>query len=196
MHGNAATRYRAAAVVLSAWFAAATAAAQPPADLTIAGATVRVDYPAGEFRHGNAQLLDWVRRSGSIVAAYYGRNFTGTGPTAEQIAAFTGSPALEPIRAYAGIASAADMEDRARLAVADLRRAGGFDREYLLVAGTTGTGWVDPGAIDSLEYLTGGNVASVAIQYSYLPSWVSFIVDQTRARQAGRAMFDAVAPSG
>ena len=51
---------------------------------------------------------------------------------------------------------------------------------------------MDPGGIDSLEYETGGDVASVAIQYSYLPSWVSFIVDQSRAREAGRALFDAV----
>ena len=123
---------------------------------------------------------------------FQGRNFAGTGPTADEISAFTGGTALEPIRAYAGIASAPDAESRARLAVDDLIRAGGFDREYLLVAGTTGTGWVDPGAIDSLEYETGGDVASVAMQYSYLPSWVSFIVDQTRAREAGRALFDAV----
>ena len=58
--------------------------------------------------------------------------------------------------------------------------------------GTTGTGWVDPGAINAFEYETGGNSAAVAIQYSYLPSWASFLVDQTRAREAGRALFDAV----
>jgi len=123
---------------------------------------------------------------------FQGRNFIGTGPTAQQISDFSGDPALDPIRAYAGIASAANVEERARLAVDDLVRAGGFDRKYLLVAGTTGTGWVDPGAVDSLEYMAGGDVASVAMQYSYLPSWVSFIVDQSRAREAGRALFDAV----
>jgi uncharacterized membrane protein len=30
------------------------------------------------------------------------------------------------------------------------------------------------------------------MQYSYLPSWLSFLVDQKRARQAGRELFDAV----
>ena len=30
------------------------------------------------------------------------------------------------------------------------------------------------------------------MQYSYLPSWLSFLVDQERARAAGRALFDAV----
>ena len=30
------------------------------------------------------------------------------------------------------------------------------------------------------------------MQYSYLPSWLSFLVDQEQARDAGRALFDAV----
>jgi uncharacterized membrane protein len=143
--------------------------------------------PETPLRSGGPEsLVPWD------TLGFQGRNFIGTGPTAEQIGAFTGAAAVDPIRAYAGIASAAEVEARAQLAVDDLERAGGFDRKYLLVAGTTGTGWVDPGAIDSLEYETGGDVASVAIQYSYLPSWVSFIVDQSRAREAGRALFDAV----
>jgi uncharacterized membrane protein len=57
---------------------------------------------------------------------------------------------------------------------------------------TTGTGWVDPAASDSLEYEFNGDTAMVAMQYSYLPSWMSFLVDQVKARDAGRALFDAV----
>ena len=133
---------------------------------------------------------------GSLVAwdslGYQGRNFAGKGPTQADISAFSGTRALEPIRSYAGIASAANAEDRARLAVSDLERAGGFKRKYLLMAGTTGTGWVDPGAINAFEYEAGGDSAAIAIQYSYLPSWASFLVDQSRAREAGRALFDAV----
>ena len=72
-----------------------------------------------------------------------GRTITGTGPSAAEIAAFTGSSAKAPIRAYAGTVSADDVEQRAELAVADLERAGGFDRGYLLVATTTGSGWLD-----------------------------------------------------
>jgi uncharacterized membrane protein len=121
-----------------------------------------------------------------------GRSITGTGPSAEAIAAFTGSAATEPIRAYAGTVSATDVEARAELAVADLERAGGFDRANLLVATTTGSGWLDPGAVDSFEYLAGGDSAVVAMQYSYLPSWLSYLVDQKKAREAGRQLFDAV----
>jgi uncharacterized membrane protein len=32
----------------------------------------------------------------------------------------------------------------------------------------------------------------VAMQYSYLPSWLSYLVDQDKAREAGRQLFDAV----
>jgi uncharacterized membrane protein len=70
--------------------------------------------------------------------------------------------------------------------------ARGLQRKNLLVVTTTGSGWVDPALVDTFEYLTNGDAATVAIQYSYLPSWISYLVDQSKAREAGRALFDAV----
>jgi uncharacterized membrane protein len=146
-----------------------------------------VVQPTSPLRSGGpGSLVGWD------TLGYQGRNFAGSGPTSSDIQALTGVPALEPIRAYAGINSADTVEGRAQLAVADLKRAGGFDRANLLVTGTTGTGWADPAAIAAFEYETGGDSAAVAIQYSYLPSWASFLVDQDKARQAGRALFDEV----
>ncbi len=121
-----------------------------------------------------------------------GRTFIGKGPTASDIEPVVHHPAEEPIRAYAGLESADDTERRAALAVDDLERAGGFQRANLLVVSTTGSGWVDPALVDTFEYFSGGDAATVAIQYSYLPSWLSFLVDQSRAREAGRGLFDAV----
>jgi uncharacterized membrane protein len=121
-----------------------------------------------------------------------GRKFAGTGPSTQEIAAYTGSAAQQPIRAYAGLDSADDAEARARLAVDDLERAGGFERANLLISTTTGSGWLDPASIDTFEYLTGGDSAAVGMQYSYLPSWISFLVDQEKAREAGRELYDAV----
>jgi uncharacterized membrane protein len=121
-----------------------------------------------------------------------GRNFTGLGPSPTDIEAITHRAAREPIRMYAGLESANEAESRAALAVQDLERAGGFQRKNLLVTTTTGSGWVDPASVDSFEYLSGGNSATVAIQYSYLPSWISYLVDQSKAREAGRSLFDAV----
>jgi uncharacterized membrane protein len=121
-----------------------------------------------------------------------GRVFTGGGPSAADITAFTGRPATEPIRAYAGLESADSTEQRAELAVDDLARAGGFGRADLVVTTTTGSGFVEPAAATAIEYLTGGDSAIVAIQYSFLPSWMSYLVDQAVAREAGRDLFDAV----
>jgi uncharacterized membrane protein len=132
---------------------------------------------------------------GSLVRwdslGYQGRNFTGEGPSANDIEQVTGRPAMAPIRIYAGLASADGPTAQAALAVDDLQRAGGFQRKNLLVVTTTGSGWVDPALVDTFEYLTGGDCATVAIQYSYLPSWVSYLVDQSKALAAGRALFDA-----
>jgi uncharacterized membrane protein len=146
-----------------------------------------VEQPTSTLRSGGpGSLVSWES------LGRQGRTITGTGPSAEEIATFTGSRSTEPVRAYAGTLSAEDVEERAELAVADLERAGGFDRGYLLVATTTGSGWLDSGAVDSFEYLTGGDSAVVAMQYSYLPSWLSYLVDQKKAREAGRQLFDAV----
>jgi uncharacterized membrane protein len=57
---------------------------------------------------------------------------------------------------------------------------------------TTGTGWVEPSAASGFEHVTGGDSAIVGMQYSHLASWLSFLVDAARAREAGRALFDAV----
>ncbi len=134
--------------------------------------------------------------SGSLVPwntlGWQGRNFIGKGPSVSDIEKFTGHPAMEPIRIYAGLASAKGAEAQAALAVKDLQRAGGFQRKYLAVVTTTGSGWVDPALVDSFEYLTNGDCATVAIQYSYLPSWISYLVDQAKALAAGRALLDAV----
>jgi uncharacterized membrane protein len=99
-----------------------------------------------------------------------GRAFVGTGPPADENAEFTGAAAHEPVRAYAGLDSAPTTEQRARLAVDDLARAGGLQRGLLVVVTTTGSGWVHPGSMDSVEHLAGGDSATIAMQSSYLPS--------------------------
>jgi uncharacterized membrane protein len=146
-----------------------------------------VQQPTTSLRSGGpGSVIPWDS------LGYQGRNFIGKGPSVSDIEQITGHPAIEPIRIYAGLASAKGAEAQASLAVKDLQRAGGFGRKNLLVVTTTGSGWVDPALADSFEYLSGGNCAIVAIQYSYLPSWVSYLVDQAKALAAGQALFDAV----
>jgi uncharacterized membrane protein len=146
-----------------------------------------IHQPTTSLRSGGpGSLIPWD------TLGWQGRNFIGKGPSVSEIGKFTGKPAMAPIRIYAGLASAKGAEAQAALAVKDLQRAGGFHRKYLAVVTTTGSGWVDPALVDSFEYLTNGDCATVAIQYSYLPSWISYLVDQAKALAAGRALFDAV----
>ena len=156
-----------------------------------------VVQPTSPLRSGSPDsLMPWD------TLGRQGRTFVSGGPTVEQIATFqrderTGgnagdTTALEPIRVYAGLQSADDAHARAELAVRELERTGAFDRAVLVVAGATGTGWLEPQGVDSIEYMWGGNTAIVTSQYSFLPSWISFLVDQDRASDAGRELFDAV----
>ncbi|RMI43119.1 alpha/beta hydrolase [Streptomyces triticirhizae] len=121
-----------------------------------------------------------------------GRTFAGTTLSGDEISEFTGEPALDPARVYVGRAAYDDYADGAELAVRELERVGAFDREVLAITGTTGTGWVNPTTVEALEYMNGGDTTVVTMQYSYLPSWASFMVDRNEAGIATRALVDAV----
>ncbi|UED88360.1 alpha/beta hydrolase [Streptomyces profundus] len=121
-----------------------------------------------------------------------GRTFAGSTLSSDEISEFTGEPALPPARVYVGRAAYDDYADGAELAVRELERVGAFEREVLAITGTTGTGWVNPTTVEALEYMHGGDTAVVTMQYSYLPSWASFMVDRNEAGTATEALVDAV----
>jgi uncharacterized membrane protein len=121
-----------------------------------------------------------------------GRSFTGAALSADEIARFNGGEATTPIRVYVGRAAYDEYHDGAALAVAELERTGAFDRSVLAVSGTTGTGWINPTTVEALEFMNAGDTAVVTMQYSYLPSWVSFLVDREEAGNATRELVDAV----
>jgi uncharacterized membrane protein len=122
-----------------------------------------------------------------------GRAFVGRGPTVSDLEAFYGAGCCEaPIRVYVGLDSAPSAAQRAALAVRELDRTGAFDRRVLGVFTATGSGWINPKVADSLEYLYRGDTAEVSMQYSFLPSSVSFLVDRTTAQDAGQALISAV----
>jgi len=121
-----------------------------------------------------------------------GRSYVGLGPSAADISAVSGKPALEPLRAYVGLQSGETPEDRAKLALAELKRIGGFDRKALVIITPTGTGWVDEEGIDPIEFLEHGDIASVAVQYSYLASWMSLLIEPGYGADQARALFREV----
>lgn len=121
-----------------------------------------------------------------------GKDFIVLGPTQEAISEFWNQEAMRPLRVYVGLGSEDTSEKRAKLALAELKRVGAFERSLLVVATPTGTGWLDPGAVDTLEYLHAGDTAIVSMQYSYLPSWITIMVDPNRSRVAARHLFNEI----
>ena len=74
----------------------------------------------------------------------------------------------------------------------ELERTGAFQRKVLVVIPTTGTGWVNPTAAQAIELVHNGDTALVASQYSFLPSWISFLADREKAAEAGKKLIDRV----
>ena len=143
--------------------------------------------PTSTLRSGGPQsLVTWSS------LGHQGRVFVGNGPSVGDLEKFNGSNAIEPIRAYAGLNSAKGFKATAELAARELQRTGGLNRAVVAVANTTGTGWINEAEASSLEYMYDGNTAIVSMQYSFLPSWLSFLVDRENARQASQALFEAV----
>ena len=143
--------------------------------------------PADPLKTGSeASLVNWNE------LGRMGRRFVGEGPTGSDISAFTGRQAEEPLRVYVGLNSAETHAERARLALAEMIRVGAFDREIVVLVTPTGTGWIDPAAMDTLEYLHDGDIASVAVQYSYLTSWLSLLIEPGYGAETARAIFAEV----
>ncbi|MGW4773926.1 alpha/beta-hydrolase family protein [Nocardia sp. NPDC004278] len=103
----------------------------------------------------------------------------------------SGSPA-GPVRVYVGLDSAPDLDSRVALAIGELERSGGLERSNIVLAVPTGSGWIDANAVRGFYERFGGDVALVGMQYSYAPSWVTFLFGRDDAIASARALFAAV----
>ncbi len=138
-------------------------------------------------RAGNpSSRLEWSKLGRA------GREFVASGPTAADISQVTQRAAVEPIRLYAGLQVAETPDERSQLLLDELIELNAFDRAALVVVTPTGTGWVDPSAIDGLEYLYDGDTASVALQYSYLNSPLSLVFQSENGLESSQSLFRTI----
>ena len=164
-------------------------------------------FANARFAGGDTTTLDGVTQptnpevSGSLESlvdwddlGFQGRTFAGAATSVDDITAYHGSDegVQVPIRVYAGLNSTETTDERAQLVVDELNRTNAQDREVLMLVATTGTGWVDPLASAALEYMYKGDTAIAAMQYSFLPSWISFVLDTATAMESGIAINEAV----
>lgn len=173
----------------------------------VQGVVPRLFFEAANRISGvqNAEDLPWTsrptapERSGSPDSnvdfddlGMQGRRFVSGGLDQGRLSELLEEPAMQPIRLYAGLDSAPTDDERSALVVDELNRTRAWEREAVVIVPTTGTGWINPNAAQAIELLSAGDVAIVGTQYSYLPSWISFLADREKAEAAGRSVVEAV----
>jgi len=144
--------------------------------------------PEDSMRPGSADsLIAWQ----SLGAR--GRQFIAGGMSVEEIARIhPQQSAQKPIRIYAGLNSARTNQERAQLVFEEMKRVGAFERSVLVIVTPTGTGWIDPAAVDPLEIMHRGDTAIVGMQYSYLMSPLALLVEPDQAPESAKALVNIV----
>lgn len=149
---------------------------------------IRSDFeqPTDNLKTGSeASLIEWEKMGRE------GHRFLAESPDTTDLKQFTDDPVKQPIRVYAGMREGS-FEERAELALQELKRVNAFERSVLIITTPTGSGWVDKAAIAPVEYLHRGDIASVAAQYSYLPSALSLLLEREYGSEMARELFQKV----
>ncbi|MGK8556200.1 alpha/beta-hydrolase family protein [Nocardia gipuzkoensis] len=155
--------------------------------LYLVGVPAAVGWRDSVYASANAELdpalVQPVSHTGSAVRwsslGAEGRKFVSEAP-------------VRAVRVYVGVSSAPDLDSRVALAIRELERSGGFTRSHLVVTVPTGSGWIDANAVAGFDQRFDGDVALVGLQYSYLPSWATFVFGRDAAVTAARSLFTAV----
>lgn len=173
----------AALTVGTVWFAVAKVSAL----LSKGGGAVepgmRTPPQAPEITGSPASGLDWMK------VTREGARWLGMTLEPKSIASVMGvESAMQPIRVYASLDMAASDEERARLLLSEIDRTKALERKAFALFSPTGSGYVNYVANETFEYLTLGDCASAAIQYSVLPSALSLTRVPTGTAQTEMVM--------
>jgi uncharacterized membrane protein len=104
-----------------------------------------------------------------------GRRFVSQAHTFEELEAVLGGPASDPVRAFVPLSAlTGDPETDAATVVDEVDRVGGFAKSTIVLAAPTGDGYVSYVQTETVEMLTAGDCATVAVPYAAVPSAVAF----------------------
>ncbi|MDK8880474.1 alpha/beta-hydrolase family protein [Corynebacterium sp. MSK008] len=149
------------------------------------------DQPQRPQRSGSPEsAVDWntMGRQGRAVVA--------GGPRKADIERLLEGEAKEPIRIFVGLdlgeEDTPDFEAMAATAIAEMRRTGAFERSHIAVMSAAGTGWINDFHTSGFEFVTRGDSAIVAMQYSYLPSAYSYMADRKNPIRSSRVLLEAI----
>ncbi|HIA92178.1 TPA: hypothetical protein EYO12_03635 [Candidatus Saccharibacteria bacterium] len=130
--------------------------------------------------------VDWLLLSSP------GRDFVGEVLTAEAISERTGQPAIEPIRLYVGKLNADTIDGQVELLMQEMERTGAFERSTIVLYTPSGSGYVNPSAVAAAEVILDGDVASVAVQYGLVSSFVQYVDDADIAKHTTALTLEAI----
>lgn len=112
--------------------------------------------------------LDWMKQTREGA-----RWLSAALPPSAINAVMDRTDAKQPIRVYASLDIEPDPHERARILLDEIDRTHALERKHFALFSPTGSGYVNYVATETFEFLTGGDCASAAIQYSVLPSFLS-----------------------
>lgn len=97
------------------------------------------------------------------------------------------------LRLYVGLESAPTPAARVGLLIAEAERTIALTRGTVVVAVPTGSGWVNPVALEAVERATGGDVATLVLPYAAEPSWLSVAAHPGAHVRSAEALLRALA---
>jgi uncharacterized membrane protein len=156
------------------------------------GSAIDKNYTSAPTSHfvsgGPSSEVDWQ------TLGREGVRFVAMSLPEEQIAEVTGSALADvkaPIRCYSGLETAETVHGRVTAVMEEMERFGAFERSVICLFSPTGTGYINYVAIETVEYLSRGDCATVGLQYSLRPSYLS--LDRVRiAREQNLALLNAL----
>jgi len=144
---------------------------------------MRTPPQAPEITGSPASGIDWTK------VTREGARWLAMTLQPQNIASVMGvDKAKQPIRVYASLDMTQDDQERARILLAEIDRTKALERKAFALFSPTGSGYVNYVACETFEYLTLGDCASAAIQYSVLPSALSLTRVPTGTAQTEMVM--------
>jgi uncharacterized membrane protein len=121
-----------------------------------------------------------------------GARFVHSTTSLNQSTSFVSVPRThEPIRIFVSVQHESSIPNRIAVAIEELNRTGAFERKYLLVQSPAGSGYANSTPVDVLEFLSGGDCATVVVSYGLLPSFLS-LTKVSFAGDTQRALLEAL----
>lgn len=121
-----------------------------------------------------------------------GRAVVAGGPRKADIEKVLGiGDAREPIRVFIGLKDRSP-EEQAQMVLHEMDRTNAWSRKNLAVLSSAGTGWINDFHTSGFEFLSRGDSAIVAIQYSFMPSAYSYASDREVPVRSARVLINAI----